>query len=110
MPVLAYFITYHTYGTWLHGRDIGSVDKDHNVPGTPYLPPDPKRERREFATLKHPPVELCASRRFIVDATIREVCQHRKWLLRAVHVRTTHVHAVVSAHHTAERVMNDFKA
>jgi hypothetical protein len=32
---LAYLITFPTYGTWLHGDERGSVDRDHNLPGTP---------------------------------------------------------------------------
>ena len=56
------------------------------------------------------PVELDAPRRYVVCATIGEVCDHRRWRLCALHVRTTHVHAVVCAPHTPERVMNDFKA
>ncbi|HYE61877.1 MAG TPA: transposase [Phycisphaerales bacterium] len=109
MPVLAYFITFHTYGSWLHGRDRGSVDRDHNRPGTPMLPPDALREAAEFAELKHPPIELCAERRYVVHHTIEEVCAYRKWILKVHHVRSTHVHVVVSAGTTPERVMNDLK-
>jgi hypothetical protein len=29
---LAYFITFTTYGTWLHGNGAGSVDPAHNQP------------------------------------------------------------------------------
>lgn len=31
---LAYLITFRTYGTWLHGDERGSVDKNHNKFGT----------------------------------------------------------------------------
>ena len=110
MGVLAYFITFHTYGSWLHGRDKGSVDDEHSKPGLPLLPPNQERERWEENRLKHPPVELDAERRFVVDQTIKEVCEHRQWPLHALNVRTTHVHAVVSSDHKPERVMNDFKA
>jgi hypothetical protein len=37
---LAYFITFSTYGSWLHGEEKGSVDRAHNLPGTPYLEAD----------------------------------------------------------------------
>ncbi len=30
---LAYFITFHCYGTWLQGDAPGSVDRSHNQPG-----------------------------------------------------------------------------
>jgi len=110
MAALAYHISFHTYGTWLHGRGEGSVDERHNVPGTPVLPASAGREQRARALLKVSPVELDRWRRFVVDSTIREVCAHRAWRLHALHVRVTHVHAVVGASHSPERVMNDFKA
>ncbi len=106
-----YFITFSCYGTWLHGDERGSADREHNLPGTPYLVGDEARERREFAALKHPPATLDEERRRVVHDTIREVCRHRGWSLLALNVRTNHVHAVVSAAPaTPEKVMNDFKA
>lgn len=107
---IAYFITFHGYGTWLHGRAEGSVDRDHCGVDTPFMPPDAERERFARGELKYPPVLLDAERRYVVDATVREVCTHREWLLHTVHVRTTHVHVIVKATHTPERVMNDLKA
>lgn len=109
MPLLAYFISFRTYGSWLHGQE-GSVDGDHNTPNGPFLPPNPDWEERNRARLTHPPLELDAERRFVVDATIRGVCRHRGWNLHALHARTTHVHAVVSSGRAPERVLNDFKA
>jgi alanyl-tRNA synthetase len=105
----AYFITFHTYGTWLHGNQDGAVDRTHNVPGTPTLDPDDLREYEEFLRLKHAPVVLDATRREVVTATIHEVAAHRGWTLHALHVRSNHVHAVVSAPEPPERVMNDLK-
>jgi hypothetical protein len=110
VALLGYFISFHTYGSWLHGCDAGSVDRAHHTPGTPYLAPDPEREARERAEQKYPMLELDAERRFVVDATVREVSEYRGWALHAVHARTTHVHTVVTAGHTPERVMNDYKA
>jgi len=43
---LAYLITFTTYGTWLHGDPRGSVDREHNVWGTPFLDPDRARPGR----------------------------------------------------------------
>jgi len=28
----AYLITFTTYGTWVHGDERGSVDREHNIP------------------------------------------------------------------------------
>jgi REP element-mobilizing transposase RayT len=107
---LAYFITFTTYGTWVHGRAPGSVDKEHNVPGTPFLPPDPKVESSCHATLRQAPYLLDEARRAVVLRTIREVATHRNWKLWAVHVRANHVHIVVTAPSKPEKVMADFKA
>jgi REP element-mobilizing transposase RayT len=60
--------------------------------------------------MTQPPVTLDLARRSVVDATIREVCMHRGWTLHALNVRTTHLHVVVAADRTPERVMTDFKA
>jgi REP element-mobilizing transposase RayT len=110
MGLLAYFISFHTYGSWIHGHAQGSIDDDHNRPGTPFLASNPVRLDRELQALKHPPVELDAQRRFVVHATIHEVASHRHWILHAINVRLTHVHVVVSAQVSPERIMSDFKA
>jgi len=107
---LAYFISFHTYGTWLHGTERGSVDREHNTPGTPFLNADEEREHREFIRLEHKPVTLDDDRRGIVDRTIREVCLHRHWELHELSVRSNHVHVVVSGPVGPERIMNDLKS
>jgi hypothetical protein len=109
MPLLGYFITYHTYGTWLHGHAEGSVDEDHNAPNSPRLPPDPVRRAIARAALRYPPVELDAEQRYVVNATLPDVCRHRRWALHAKNVRSTHVHVVVTGSHGPERIMNDLK-
>ncbi len=107
---LAYFITFHTYGSWLHGRDPGSVDRSHNQFGTPVLPADEERETLERQRLAESPYVLDEVRRDVVLETIREVAGHRGWTLWAVHVRPNHVHVVVTANATPEKAMSDFKA
>jgi REP element-mobilizing transposase RayT len=106
---LAYFITFTGYGTWLHGKEPISVDRDHNLPGHPFVPPDPGREARERRLMKQSPYEMDAARRQVVLDAIREVARYRGWHVLAAHVRTTHVHVVVEASDAPERVMNDFK-
>src|SRR5690606_12917773 len=60
---------------------------------------------------EHPPLHLDDDARRVIRDTVRAVCDHRGWRLHAVHVRTTHAHAVVTAPmHAKERVMNDLKA
>jgi REP element-mobilizing transposase RayT len=107
---LAYFITFSTYGTWLHGRAPGSVDRRHNEPGTPFLPADPAREGAEREGLGQSEYRSDTVRRDLVLRTIMEVARHRGWRVWAVHVRTNHVHVVVTAAASPEKVMSDFKA
>src|SRR3990167_6381427 len=52
---LAYLITFTCFGTRLHGDESGSVDRNHNVPGTPFLPPDKTRLLAEEQRMKHEP-------------------------------------------------------
>jgi REP element-mobilizing transposase RayT len=106
----AFFVTFTCYGTWLHGDERGSVDRDHNEWQTPPLDPDEDRERREFQLLRHSPVRLESQQRSIVQQAIQEVCEHRGWRLHAINVRTNHVHVVVTANRVGKRVLNDFKS
>ena len=107
---LAYFITFATYGAWLHGRDMGSIDKQHNEYGTPFLETNSDREKTEQSNMREPPYVLGTYRRRVVLATIREVCRHRRWNLWACHVRSNHVHVVISAEAKPEKIMTDLKA
>lgn len=106
---IAYFITFSAYGVWLHGREIGSVDKQHNEVGTPFLPPDADTERAERANMREPPYLLDGPRRGIVLRTVLEVAAHRRWTVRACHVRTSHVHVIVTGNATPEKIMSDLK-
>lgn len=110
MPVLAYLITFHTYGSWLHGRAPGSVDRRHNRVGTAFAPSDAKRYEAMRRRMGSEPFTMTRSHRDVVRSAIEGVVAHRGWKLRALHVRTNHVHVVVTAGATPERVMNDFKA
>src|SRR4051812_40473177 len=94
---VAYFITFTTYGVWLHGRDIGSVDKQHNDVNMPWLAAHADREHRARQNLREPPYLLDTRRRQIVLDTILEVAKHRCWHVLACYVRTTHIHIVVTA-------------
>jgi hypothetical protein len=107
---LAYFITFSTYGAWLHGRDNGSVDKTHNQFGTPFVPGDGQRENEERSHMREPPYLLGPNRRDVVLQTIQEVARYRRWRILACRVKTTHVHTVVTAACEPEKVMADFKA
>src|SRR5690606_10256905 len=106
-----YFLTWTTYGTWLPGDGRRWVDRKESGSDIPYREPDPARCERAANLLKSAPVILSRFERQIVEATIREVCEHKGWRLLSVNCRTNHVHAVVRAHDVApEFVMNAFKS
>ena len=108
---LAYFISFRTYGTWLHGDKRGSIDRFHNRYGAPYKSPNKNWQRENESLLKTEPLILKARERKAIESAIRDTCTRRQWWLRAINVRTNHVHTVVSAsRHKAGLVLNAFKA
>ncbi len=107
---LAYLITWTTYGTWLHGDRRGSADPAHNRYGTPYLPESNSRFRFERGELRHKPNRLDETARRLVESAIIEHAEHKAWRIRALHVRTNHVHVVVCCPCEPEKPLREFKA
>jgi REP element-mobilizing transposase RayT len=107
---LAYLVTFRTYGTWLHGDERGSVDRKHNVYGTPRLDPNANRKNAETIQLIHAPITLNEAQRKVVETAVREVCRYRGYALLAVNARTNHVHAVISSAGKPEPILNVLKA
>jgi REP element-mobilizing transposase RayT len=107
---LAYLLTFSCYGMRLHGDKSGSVDRAHNIPGTPPLSPNMQRLQSEQKRIQAPAYEMDAYRRDITLGAIQEVCGYRGWSLLAAHVRSNHVHVVVHALVQPEFVMNDMKS
>ncbi len=107
---LAYLISFRCYGTWLHGDKRGSMSRKQNKYGTPRIAPNARLESAETRLLKHPPQSLDAKQRPVVEHAIREVCEHRGYWLRAINVRTNHVHTVVSAALKPEPILQAFQA
>jgi REP element-mobilizing transposase RayT len=108
---LAYLITFRCYGTWLHGDERGSIDRFHNQYKSPYIQPNERWQQHNMGTLKGKLVSLNAAQRALVDKAIRETCAIRHWPLRAINVRTNHVHVVVSiGDKKPELALNAFKS
>lgn len=110
VPLVAYLLTFSTYGTHLPGSEKGWIDAQHRIPGSPVLRPDHTLVRYWQGRLNNPPWMLDTRRRLMTLQTILSVCTHRLWIAHAAHVRTTHVHAVVSGSVKPERMVADFKA
>ena len=107
---LAYLITFRCYGTWLHGDERGSIDRVNNIYKSPYIPASRGFAKFNQKELKGKPVSLDANQREIIEKAIREVCDFRNWTLRAISVRTNHVHAVVSIGlENPGKALNNFK-
>jgi hypothetical protein len=100
---LAHLITFRCYGTWLHGDERGSIDRSHNQYGSPYIAHNKKWELHNTQSLRQEPVTLDSTQRTSVEQAIRTTCDLRQWCLRAINVRTNHIHIVVSRYLRNER-------
>jgi REP element-mobilizing transposase RayT len=105
----AYFLTFACYGARLHGSDSGSVDREHNVPGTSTLRVHERRVRFERREMTNPPTTLSGRAREIALLAIRDVCDFRGWVLHAAHVRSNPVHIVVAASAETSELLQKFK-
>ena len=92
---LAIFFTFRCYGTWLHGDERGSVDRDNNIYRSLRIPANSNWQKHNEKLLLHPPVILNAAQRKSVERSIRDTCEKRGWTLLAINVRTNHVHVVI---------------
>jgi REP element-mobilizing transposase RayT len=107
---MRYFITFACYGAHLHGDASGSVDRQHNLPGSRLLEAFPPRAAAERRLMTQAPYCLDQRRRETVLEAIRQVCLHRGWTLLAARVRTNHVHAIVEGNVPPEKIMNALKS
>lgn len=107
---MTYLITFVCCGCHLHGDNSGSVDREHNLPGSRLIEADEKRMLSEQHAMSQEPYRMDRSRRVAVLVAIMERCSDRRWKLLAAHVRTSHVHVVVEGDARPERIMNDLKS
>jgi len=107
---LAYLLTFSTYGTHLPGSEKGWVDEKHRAFGGPVMAGNPLREAYWRMHLKEPPWILDEETQPTTLEAILTVCNNRGWFVHGIHVRTTHVHAVVSGGAPPEKMLSDFKA
>jgi hypothetical protein len=70
---VTYLITFTCYGCHLHGSVSGSVDREHNVRGTPLLEMDSARAAAEREAVDQAPYNLDQIRRDAVLEAIQEV-------------------------------------
>jgi hypothetical protein len=106
---MTYLITISCYGARLHGDPRGSVDRNHNQPGSPACADEPLRVRFERAEMIQAPYRLDEARRAVVLFAIRSVCEYRRWELFAAHIRQSHLHVVTDVSCVATQAAQDFK-
>ncbi|MCY2931629.1 MAG: transposase [Planctomycetota bacterium] len=108
--VLGYFLTWTTYGTWLPGDARGWID-EHRVHGDVVEPPNPALEAQARELMKEPPAILDPPSRTIAEEAMRAACEEFGWTIRAMEVRSNHVHVVVTASDSSPgKVMGVMKA
>ncbi len=107
---MRYLITFACYGEHLHGDEFNSVDRKHNIYGSPYAQVSNDRADTKRELMDQLPYLLDKTRREIVLKTLIEGRTHRNWKLWAAHIRTNHVHVVVEAEEQPEAIMNALKS
>lgn len=92
-----YFLTFTTYGTWLHGDRRGSVDHRHNQPGEPFVEPSFSFQQARRSQMRYAPLRFTDAMRAVVCRTLSEVATHKDWQIAAANVQNDHVHILVFA-------------
>ena len=105
---LAYFITFSTYGSRLHGDERQSVIVKEDI--SRLVGRNDALKQHEEKAMKFPAVILEESQRKIVLDTILKHCEIKESELYAVHVRSNHVHVIVKSSEDPDKVMYDIKA
>lgn len=96
MPT-AWHITFGTYGQRLHGDERLTVDRKHNLPGTPLVEDNVRRESWEQAQLAHDPVTLTHEQRLFIEREVLSICERGGWQLLACAAAPDHVHTLLRA-------------
>jgi REP element-mobilizing transposase RayT len=108
-PPTTYLITWPCYGARLPGED-GAVPRTQNHFGGPLPESNAHKERHSRNRMQQPPYLLDAVRGQVVLESLKEACHFRNWTLLAAHVRTNHVHVILTAPCKPEPVMTTLKA
>ena len=110
MHPIAYFLTFSTYGTRLHGDKRGSVHHQKNQFATPHFNYNSGINEACYERLNQPVFYLNTAQRAVSLEIIKTQCIFRKWALLAAHVRTNHIHIVLQANETPEKILTIFKS
>ena len=95
MKLLAFHLTWGTYGTRLHGDPRNTVDRQYNQYGEPVLGFDEHRWERERSLLTYPPVYFDEPKMSAVESLLPEICQRGGWSHIAGAAGPDHVHEIL---------------
>ncbi|MEA2734071.1 MAG: hypothetical protein QOE14_522 [Humisphaera sp.] len=109
MKLLAFHITWGTYGTRLHGDPRKTVDRQHNQYGDPVLTYDEHRWEREKSLLKFPPILFTKQEQVVVESLIPTICTRGGWTHRVSAVGPDHVHNIITSRNDPETIRRLFK-
>src|ERR1700683_2917807 len=104
-----YLITWVCCGAWLPGQS-GVVSRKQNRFGGRFLEPKTDWERQSRNRMVQEPYLLYTVRQQVVLKSIHEVCSCRGWTMLAAHVRTNHIHTIITANCRPEQVLIAMKA
>lgn len=104
------FFSFTTYGTHLHGADDGSVSRHCRIWKSPVLPANESWQAQARRFMAEPEFTLDRQDRLTVLNSVIQACECRRWHLFSLHVRTTHVHAIVQTDVVPERALIYMKA
>jgi REP element-mobilizing transposase RayT len=107
---VTYLLTFSCYGARLHGDERGSVNRNLNCFGGAFIQPCARLAAAESSQMRQSHYQLDAERRGMALESVLAACARRGWTAMAVHVRETHVHAVVDAGERPESVLTALKA
>jgi REP element-mobilizing transposase RayT len=104
--VLAYFLTFTIYGTYLQGDARWWCSRREGRRSA-----QPRLEAWHRARLRYPVLLLNAAQRIVVAREIERLSAFRHWHLWQCNARSNHVHVLVSGHGMpATKMRNQFKA
>jgi hypothetical protein len=107
--LLAYHITWGTYGTRLHGDPRKTVDRQHNQYGEPVLGFDEHRWEHEKALLKFPPVIFTRPQMILVESLLPNICDRGGWKHITGAAGPDHVHEILFSRFNPETIRRLFK-
>lgn len=107
---LAYFITFRTYATWLHGDERLSISRTRNIYNSPKINPNKNLKNNMQELQKQSSIIFTRKQGEIILDSVVDTCNKQGWRLYALHIRSNHVHLTIKADCEPEPVMTKIKS